>query len=139
MSYMIKRFYLMPKVWRTVTDSQVFNWVRIVNDNGVNTDCISLSKTKESSESIRKIEEKIGGKFYQYNIYSPILNDIYLFAKLLKHYFQCVGKYKLIIFQTRMPNLGIPFRLISFFPKSRIVFFNYYILSIIIIVRIKKT
>lgn len=119
---MIKRFYLMPKVWRTVTDSQVFNWVRIVNDNGVSTDCISFSKTKEDSVSISNIEKKIGGNFIQYNIYSPILNDFYVFVKLLKHYFQSFGKYKVIIFQTRMPNLGIPLRLISLFPKSRIVF-----------------
>ena len=122
MNKRVKRFYLMPKVWRTVTNSQVFNWVKIINEHGISSDCISISKQVLDKDSVNEIEKLINGKFYQHNIFSPLLNDVYLFSVLLSYYIKCSSHYDTIIFQTRLPYIGIPLYLIKQLPKSRIIF-----------------
>ena len=62
MKHGIKRFYIMPAVWRTVTDSQVFNWVEVLNKSKVETDIISLvnNRYRQDNEKVEEIETRTG-------------------------------------------------------------------------------
>ena len=76
----------MPEVWVTVTQSQVFNWVKLVNDAGISTDCISITNHKNSEEDVQKIENSINGKFFQVHDYKRIfVSDISNFLGLFKY------------------------------------------------------
>lgn len=114
-----KRYFVMPSVWRTVTDSQVFNWVEAFNEQGVNTDLISLSNTSkmQNQDSVNQIEGRTGGRFYQFKLYPPIVNDIFLLFLFLRLYIKDYQKFDKIIFQTRLADVGIPFSIIKLFPK----------------------
>ena len=80
----IKRFYIMPRVWVTVTQSQVFNWIKLVNERGISTDCISITDKKIPQDEVRKIEESIQGKFIQVHDFKRLLvSDIYTFLIML--------------------------------------------------------
>jgi glycosyltransferase involved in cell wall biosynthesis len=119
----IKRYYIMPEVWVTVTQSQVFNWVKLVNENGISTDCISITKSKNNVESVNIIEESIGGKFIEIKNYKTlIINDIYLSYILIKFYFKNLNKYDKIIFQTRMAQIGLTFAFLKWLPKTKFIF-----------------
>lgn len=119
----IKRFYLMPEVWVTVTQSQVFNWIKLVNENGIPTDCISVTTHKSSKETIKKIENSIQGRFIEIHNYNKlIIIDIFLIINLLKFYLGNVFMYKKIIFQTRMPSAGIAYAALSWLPKAKFIF-----------------
>ncbi len=119
----IKRFYIMPEVWVTVTQSQVFNWLKLVNENGIATDCISFTPTRSSKEVVKEIEISIKGDFIEiYDFQRLIVNDIYLTINLLKYYLSNIFKYKKIIFQTRMPSIGLTFAFLSWLPRLKFVF-----------------
>ena len=53
----------MPSVWRTVTESQVFNWIKLFNVGGLSTDCISITNRMLEEKEVRNIENKLYGKF----------------------------------------------------------------------------
>ena len=114
----------MPAVWRTVTDSQVFNWVEVLNKINVQTDIISLvnDKFRQNKEKVSEIEKRTSGRFFQFKLYPLLLNDVILTFRLLALYFQNVGKYDEIIFQTRMADLGHTFSLIKHLPKAKTIF-----------------
>ncbi len=122
MSKGIKRYYIMPNVWRTVTESQVFNWIKIINENGIETDCISLTRNKQNAKRIHEIENNIKGKFYQFFFYGPLVNDIFLFFELFKLYLNDIRYYDKVIFQTRVTTIGIPLYILKLFPRTRIIF-----------------
>lgn len=119
-----KRYFIMPSVWRTVTDSQVFNWVEVLNKQGVNTDLISLSNTSkmQNRDSVKQIEGRTGGRFYQCKLYPPIVNDIVLLFLFLRLYLKDFQKFDKIIFQTRLAYVGFPFFIIKLFPKVKTIF-----------------
>ena len=113
----------MPEVWVTVTESQVFNWIKLVNTAGISTDCISVSNKKSSAKEIERFKKSLGGDFFEINFKQRlIITDIVLILNLLKHYFKNVFKYKKIIFQTRMPTAGISFSALRWLPKARFIF-----------------
>ena len=124
MKHGIKRFYIMPAVWRTVTDSQVFNWVEVLNKSNVETDIISLvnNRHRQDEEKVAEIEKRTGGKFYQFKLHPLLLNDIILTVRLFFLYARNVFKYDTIIFQTRMADLGHTFGLIKLLPKVKTIF-----------------
>ena len=112
----------MPEVWVTVTQSQVFNWVKVINDSGGSTDCISITDSKMSQEDVEKIENSIHGKFYQVHDYKRfLLSDINTFLALFKHYLKNVFKYDKIIFQTRI-GIGTAYLLLNWLPKVKLIF-----------------
>ncbi len=119
----IKRFYIMPEVWVTVTQSQVFNWIKLISDKNISTDCISITTKKNTDSTVKKIEKSINGKFIE--IHDPrrlIVNDIYMTCVLLKFYFKNVFKYKKIIFQTRLGTIGYTYAFLSWLPKAKFIF-----------------
>ena len=119
----IKRYYIMPEVWVTVTQSQVFNWVKLVNEGGISTDCISITTNKLSSKEVIRIEESIGGRFYQIrNNKRLIINDLYLSCYLLKYYLKSVRSYEKVIFQTRMAPIGLTFAFLKWLPNTKFIF-----------------
>ena len=112
----------MPEVWVTVTQSQVFNWVKVINDSGGSTDCISITDSKMSQEDVEKIENSIHGKFYQVHDYKRfLLSDINTFLALFKHYLKNVFKYDKIIFQTRI-GIGTAYLFLNWLPKVKLIF-----------------
>ena len=119
-----KRYFIMPPVWRTVTDSQVFNWVEILNEHDIKTDLISLSNIEkmQNKESVRQIEGRTGGRFYQYKLYPPIINDIVLIFLFLRLYIKDFHNFDKIIFQTRVASVGIPLSIIKLLPKVKTIF-----------------
>ena len=122
MSTRIKRFYVLDKVKVTVTQSQVFNWVELLNEQGIETDCVSLTPEKISESQSRKLEESFGGQFYQVSTRTIILNEMNLALVLFRLYLSCRRKYDKIIFQTRLPNIGLTFYLLKNLPKTKFVF-----------------
>ena len=117
----IKRFYIMPAVWRTVSESQVFNWIELINEAGLSTDCISISKKSQSKENIKKIERSLKGRFYQYYLLPDIISDLYQFVIFFYHYLVNFFYYDKIIFQTRIPRIGSVLSVLRLFPKVRII------------------
>lgn len=119
----IKRFYIMPNVWVTVTQSQVFNWIKLVNEEGISTDCISISSKKHSDQDVKKIEDSISGRFIEIHDYSRlIVSDLFVTYILLKYYFKNVFRYKKIIFQTRILSLGLTYAILKWLPKAKFIF-----------------
>ena len=112
----------MPGVWATVTNSQVFNWIKLIDQKGINTDCVSITNTKLSDDAVAKIEDDLGAKFYQISSFPYLIGDIYLFIYFLYLYLKSVIKYDKIIFQTRLPKIGIPFILIGTLYKVKIIY-----------------
>jgi len=119
-----KRYFIMSYVGRTVTDSQVFNWVEVLKQHGVNTDLISLSNKQrmQKKDAVIQIEKKTGGSFYQYKLYPPIINDLVLLFIFLKLYLSDFIKYDRIIYQTRLEGVGMPFFIIGLLPKVKTIF-----------------
>ena len=118
----IKRFYIMPEVWVTVTQSQVFNWIKLVNERGISTDCISITDKRTPQDDVRKIEESIKGEFIQIHDFKRLLvSDIYTFLMLFKFYLKNVVKYDKIIYQTRI-GIGTVFLILNWLPKVKLVF-----------------
>ena len=66
----------MPGVWATVTNSQVFNWVKLIHDKGIKTDCLSISDIKPTKDEIQEIEGTIGGKFYTAHKYGFLISGV---------------------------------------------------------------
>ncbi|MCF6296964.1 MAG: glycosyltransferase [Flavobacteriaceae bacterium] len=123
MDVKIKRFYLMSEVWVTVTQSQVFNWIKLINQKGIPTDCISITTKKSSKKDVEKIEESIEGNFIEiHNRKRLIVSDIFLTLNLLKHYLKSLSNYKKIIFQTRLTGAGLTFGVLSWLPRSKFIF-----------------
>jgi len=119
----IKRLYIMPEVWVTVTQSQVFNWIKLLSDEGIETDCLSITAKKNNVAEVNKIEESISGKFIEIHNYKKLLiNDLYLIFILLKYYFKNVFKYDKIIFQTRLSAIGLTFAVLKWLPNARFIF-----------------
>lgn len=119
----IKRFYILPEVWGTVTNSQVFNWVEVVSKNSnIKTDCISLTGKKIDATRVKAIEEKINGNFYQFNAKIPFLGHLYVLIVFLKFYFKNVNSHDKILFQTRITMLGWVFTVLRFLPKVKLIF-----------------
>ena len=59
----IKRLYIMSEIWETVTQSQVFNWIKLVNQRDIESDCLSITTQKITNKEVQVIEDIIGGKF----------------------------------------------------------------------------
>ena len=112
----------MPDIWETVTDSQVFGWMDNLNRMGFPTTIISFATKIVSVSQKRKIENKIGGNFYQYKQKKMFINDIFTVFILFLHYIKVFGKTNKIIFQTRVSNIAVPLVIIKFLPKTRIIF-----------------
>ena len=119
----IKRLYIMPEVWSTVTQSQVFNWIKLVNEKGISTDCISITAKKHKKKDVEKIEKSLLGSFIEIHDFKKlIINDIHLILVLLNHYFKNVYKYEKIIFQTRLTSLSYVYALMKWLPKTKFIF-----------------
>lgn len=119
----IKRFYILPAVWGTVTKSQVFNWVELVNKNSdIHTDCISLTHKKVDGNQVKSIEDLIKANFFQYKTNIPVLGHLYIFYIFLNFYFKNVKNYDKIIFQTRITMTGWAFTILRFLPKVKLIF-----------------
>ena len=118
----IKRFYIMPEVWVTVTQSQVFNWIKLLNEEGIETDCISITSSKNNDDEVKKIETSISGRFIEIHNHKRLfINDIYLSFILLRYYFQSVFKYEKVIFQTRLSTIGFTFSFLKWLPKTKFI------------------
>lgn len=119
----IKRFYIMPNVWVTVTQSQVFNWIKLINEEGISTDCISISSKKHSDQDVKKIEDSISGRFIEIHDFSRlIVSDLFITYIFLKYYFKNVFRYNKIIFQTRIMSLGLTYAILNWLPKAKFIF-----------------
>ncbi len=119
----IKRFYIMPEVWVTVTQSQVFNWIKLVNEKGISTDCISIASTKHNTDIVNEFEKSLSGNFIQLKARSLVINDIYLALNLIKYYRKNSKKYEKIIFQTRVSSIGFTFAVLRvLLPKAKFIF-----------------
>ena len=89
MAKKIKRFYLMPSVWATVTNSQVFNWIKLLDEKGIETDCISITNEKLPKEEVDMINNEINGSFHQISYKRYLISDFYLLINFLVFYFKC--------------------------------------------------
>jgi len=119
----IKRLYIMPEVWETVTQSQVFNWITLINGNGISTDCLSITSEKIGNEKVKEIEKSISGEFIQIKSRLMLIGDIFLILFLLKYYFKNKNRYKKIVFQTRLSSIGLTFYLLNvLLPKAKFIF-----------------
>ena len=118
----IKRFYVMPEIWVTVTQSQVFNWVKLINEAGIPTDCISITSKKNNKEAVNKIEEHINGRFIEVHDFRKlIISDLYNTFVFLKYYLKNVFKVDKIIFQTRLGSLGFTYAVLKWLPKAKFI------------------
>lgn len=122
MAKKIKRFYLMPSVWATVTNSQVFNWIKLLDEKGIETDCISITNEKLSKEEADIINSEINGQFHQISYKRYLVSDFYLLLNFLVFYFKSVFTYDRIIFQTRLPKIAFPFVLMGLLYKVKIIY-----------------
>ena len=48
----IKRLYIMSEIWETVTQSQVFNWIKLVNQRDIESDCLSITTQKITNKYV---------------------------------------------------------------------------------------
>lgn len=119
---MIKRINIVPAVWKTVTQSQVFNWIKIISEYGITTDCISLTGNKLGEKEVEEIENQINGRFYQRSVYPILLNDIYMVFVLISFYFKNIKKADKLIFQTRITKIGNAFQVVKIFPRSIMIY-----------------
>lgn len=122
----IIRYYIMPEIWETVTDSQVFGWLELLNKNGYPSNCISLVgwknfiNGKANKEAIRK---KIGGRFFQIPIIPKILlSDLQFFIIFFFIWIKEVFIVKKIIIQTRMSSVSMALSFVKILPKVRIIY-----------------
>lgn len=118
----ILRLYIMPEVWETVTQSQVFNWIELINGNGIKTDCLSITPEKLPKDRVTAIEKSIQGTFFQIPSRLMLVEDFFLTIFLLKYYYKNKSKYKKIIFQTRLSSIGISFFMVRMFTKAKLIF-----------------
>jgi glycosyltransferase involved in cell wall biosynthesis len=121
----IKRFYIMPEVWVTVTQSQVFNWIKLINqeDDEISTDCISITNDKNSKKDVKEIESLIEGKFIEiHNFKRLIVSDLYIALVLFKFYLKNIFQYDKIIFQTRLGSTGFTYAILKWLPKTKFIF-----------------
>ena len=112
----------MPEVWVTVSKSQVFNWIKLINEYGISTDCLSITPKKLDRKNVKLIESEIKGDFYQIKNRKLLIIDIFLFMALLKYYVNNIFKYDKIIIQTRLNSIGFTFFILRFFPKIKLVY-----------------
>lgn len=119
---MIKRINVVPAVWKTVTQSQVFNWIKIISEYGITTDCISLTGNKLSKKEVVDIENQLNGRFYQRSVYPMLLNDIYMVFVLVSFYFKNIKKADKLIFQTRITKIGNAFQIVKILPRSKMIY-----------------
>ena len=113
----------MPEIWVTVTQSQVFNWIKKLNSMGIQTDCVSITDKKLNDVDKKIIEESINGQFHQvYNYKKIFISDIVIIIAMLKFYLTSVFKYEKIIFQTRINSMGVPYALLRWLPKAKFIF-----------------
>ncbi len=118
----VKRFYIMPEIWVTVTQSQVFNWIKLINEKGISTDCVSISTKKNTPDNVKLIEKSLKGRFYEiHNFNKLFINDFYFLFVFLRLYFSHVFKYDKIIFQSRV-QIGFAYYFLSFLPKVKLIF-----------------
>lgn len=119
----VKRFYIMSEVWVTVTQSQVFNWIKLFTQRGLSTDCISITPEKKNITEIKEIENSIGGKFIEVHDYRTlIVSDLFIMFIILKYYFKSFSRYNKIIFQTRLNSLGFVFAALNWLPKIEFIY-----------------
>ena len=112
----------MPQIWETVTQSQIFGWLKLLNDARYPSNCISLTSNKININTI-DINKQIGGNFTQYKIiFKPIIQDIQIFVILLHNYCKYYFRSNKIIFQTRVIITSFPLLLLKLFPKARVIF-----------------
>ncbi len=124
----LTRYYIMPEIWKTVSQSQVFGWLELLNKSGYPSSCISLvlwkSFFRSNKEKINKVEitKKIGGKFYEIPVIDkPYIFDVLIVAVLFYFWMKKVLFSKRIIFQTRLQNLSYGLSFINLFPKVKII------------------
>jgi len=123
----IVRYYIMSEIWETVTQSQVFGWLELLNKNGYPASCISLVdiKTlfKKNMHPDVEVSDQIGGKFYLIPILKKIfLIDIQIFFILFFIWLKEIIRAKKIIFQTRLQYIAYPLYYIRLFPKVKIIY-----------------
>ena len=118
----LRRVYIMPEVWVTVTHSQVFNWLKIIGEQGIPTDCISITTNKLSKSEVLEIENLISAKFIQIPVRKMIVNELALVIILLRYYFKYRRDYDKFIFQTRMSSIGLTFKILSWLTNAKFIF-----------------
>ena len=122
------RYYLMPEVWATVTESQVFGWVRLANDSGFTTHCLSILDFRKYLRNRRidkrKIASQLGGRFRQIPIIAnaSIAIDIQVFVVLLMIWLKEFLVVDKLVFQSRMSAISYALSWIRRFPKVRVIF-----------------
>ena len=113
----------MSEIWETVTQSQVFNWIKLVNQRDIESDCLSITTQKITNKEVQVIEDIIGGKFIKVKDYRRlVVSDLYISFVLLRYYFKNILKYDKIIYQTRLGSTGFTFALLQWLPKAKFIF-----------------
>jgi len=121
----IIRLYLFGE-YNPVVESQVINWLGILSNKGIITNCISiLGKNNQKLTEVDKmsLETRINGSYYEYiHVKFPLIRDIgfaILILKLYKHY---INKCDSLIFQCRNGLLGSAIILLKCLPKVTLIF-----------------
>jgi glycosyltransferase involved in cell wall biosynthesis len=117
----IKRVYLMPEIWATVTQSQVFGWLETQKSIGFSADLISFSSNTQKDINRKDIEERIDGEFFQYKSKPMFVQDVFVLLVLLKYYRNHSKNNDKIIFHTRIQTIGFILSIINLLPKARVI------------------
>jgi hypothetical protein len=118
----IARFYIMGETAPTITDSQVFNWMEVLNKNGYPTSIISFIKKIDENLDFERVNKKTGGKYYQYKSKNTFFNFIYYYRIFKKHYLNASMKADKVIFQTRTSGVALPLLLLKIFTNAKIIY-----------------
>lgn len=118
----IIRFFVMTKMGLTVTDSQVFGWMNLLNKRGYSTSIISFIKKIDSTINKNSFRENIGGDYFQYQNKLAFFNDMFSFITFLNHYIQSRKKAKKIIFQTRTSGVAFSLIALKLFTNAKIIY-----------------
>jgi len=112
----------MPQIWKTVTQSQIFGWLRLQKNKGYPSNCISLTSNKIKIDT-EYINNQIGGIFTQHRImFIPVIQYIQIFIILFYYYCKYYFRSNKIIFHTRVQITSFPLLLLKLLPKVRIIF-----------------
>ena len=121
-------YYLMPEVWETVTDSQIFSWLNLLSGEGYAVHCISftkIGKKRKTAVNLSRIRGKIGGGlFYQFPILKKgnILIDIQVFFILLFFYLKNCHGYNKVVFQSRISGYSFAFYALKKIINFKLIF-----------------
>jgi len=112
----------MTRIGLTVTDSQVFGWMQLLNQQGYPTSIISMVNELNTDLDMESITKKTGGKYFQYRNKIPFLGNLFFFFKFLNHYLAARKNSEKVIFQTRTSGAAIPLIVLKILTRVKIVY-----------------